>query len=432
VTDEKPHVVIVGGGFGGLEAARGLRKAHARVTLIDRTNHHLFQPLLYQVAMAGLSPADIAAPIRNLLRRQRNTTVLMGEVVGVDADARRVLLADTALSYDYLILATGARHSYFGRDEWEPHAPGLKTLADATAIRRRILTAFERAEAEDDPEKRAAQMTFVVVGGGPTGVEMAGALAELARHSMAEDFRRIDPTAARIILLEAGPRLLSAFSENLSAKAQAALERMGVEVRVGARVEAVDGESVTAQGERIPTGVVIWAAGVAASPVGKWLGAETDRNGRVKVAEDLSVPGHPEIFVIGDAALREQDGKPLPGVAQVAIQGGKYVAGVIRARLEGRPAPPPFRYRDRGNMATVGRSFAIAEVGRFRFSGFFAWLMWLIIHIYYLIDFENRLLVLTQWAWAYFTYSRSARLILPDCDRDAGSPPETRSKERSA
>lgn len=431
MTDKKTHVVIVGGGFGGLEAARGLRKARAQITLIDRTNHHLFQPLLYQVAMAGLSPADIAAPIRNLLRRQRNTTVLMGEVVGVDADKRRVLLADSSLSYDYLILATGARHSYFGRDEWEPHAPGLKTLADATAIRRRILTAFELAEAEADPQKRAAQMTFVVVGGGPTGVEMAGALAELARHSMAEDFRRIDPTSARIVLLEAGPRLLSAFSENLSAKAQAALERMGVEVRVGARVEAVDGESVTAQGERIPTGVVIWAAGVAASPVGEWLGVETDRNGRVKVAEDLSVPGHPEIFVIGDAALREQDGKPLPGVAQVAIQGGKYVARVIRARLEGRPAPPPFRYRDRGNMATVGRSFAIAEVGRFRFSGFFAWLMWLVIHIYYLIDFENRLLVLTQWAWAYFTYSRSARLILPDCDRSAGSSPKTRSKEKA-
>jgi NADH dehydrogenase len=417
-----PHVVIVGGGFGGLEAARGLRKAQARVTLIDRTNHHLFQPLLYQVAMAGLSPADIAAPIRNLLRKQRNTTVLMGEVVGVDAEARQVRLADSSLSYDYLILATGARHSYFGRDEWEPYAPGLKTLADATAIRRRILTAFELAEAQDDPARRAALMTFVVVGGGPTGVEMAGALAELARHSMAEDFRRIDPAATRILLLEAGPRLLAAFPASLSEKAKTALERMGVEVRVGARVEEVDAEGVTAQGERISTGMVIWAAGVAASPVGQWLGAETDRAGRVKVEGDLSVPGHPEIFVIGDAALREQDGKPLPGVAQVAIQGGKYVAGVIRARLQGKPAPPPFRYRDKGNMATVGRSFAVAEVGRLRFSGFFAWLLWLVIHIYYLIDFENRLLVLTQWAWAYFTYSRSARLIIPDNDTPATSP----------
>jgi NADH dehydrogenase len=431
VQDGRPHVVIVGGGFGGLEAARGLRKAPVRVTLIDRTNYHLFQPLLYQVAMAGLSPADIAAPIRNLLRKQRNTTVLMGEVVGVDADARQVRLADSSLSYDYLILATGARHSYFGRDEWEPRAPGLKTLADATAIRRRILTAFELAEAEDDPARRAAQMTFVVVGGGPTGVEMAGALAELSRHSMAEDFRRIDPTATRIVLLEAGPRLLAAFPESLSAKAKTALERMGVEVRVGAKVEEVDEEGVTAQGERIPTGMVIWAAGVAASPAGKWLGAETDRAGRVKVGDDLSVPGHPEIFVIGDAALREQDGKPLPGVAQVAMQGGRYVAGVIRARVEGRPAPPAFRYRDKGNMATVGRAFAVVDFGRYRFSGFFAWLFWLLVHIYYLIDFENRLLVMTQWAWAYITYRRSARLIILDSDTRAKSLPAGKSERIS-
>jgi NADH dehydrogenase len=406
-----PLVVIVGGGFGGLEAARALRKAKVQVLLIDRSNHHLFQPLLYQVATAGLSPADIAAPIRNILRYQRNAEVIMGEVVGVDTEAKRVLLRDRTQAYDYLILATGAEDGYFGKDEWEEFAPGLKSIPQATAIRRRILLAFEEAEIETDPAKRDALLTFVLVGGGPTGVEMAGAIAELSHTALAADFRHIDPRMARILLIEAGPRLLAAFSEDLSQKAQAALQKLGVEVVTGKKVEEIDAEGVTVAGERIACRTVVWSAGVKASPAGKWLGAETDRNGRVKVQPDCSVPGHPDIFVIGDTATMMQDGKPLPGVAPVAIQQGRYVADLLRRRIDHGATPPPFHYHDKGSMATVGRAFAILEAGRVKMSGFLAWVAWLVVHIISLIGFRNRFVVLFQWAWAYFTFQRGARLI---------------------
>jgi NADH dehydrogenase len=406
-----PRVVIVGGGFGGLEAARALRKAPVQVTLIDRSNHHLFQPLLYQVATAGLSPADIAAPIRNVLRYQRNAEVLMAEVIGVDTAGKRVLMHDRAQEYDYLILAMGAEDSYFGREEWAEFAPGLKSIPQATDIRRRILLAFEEAEIETDPEKRRALLTFVLVGGGPTGVEMAGAIAELSRMALASDFRHIDPRMARTLLVEAGPRILSAFSEDLSQKAQGALQRLGVEVMTGKKVEAIDAEGVTIAGERIPAHTVIWAAGVRASPAGKWLNAEMDRAGRVKVEADCSVPGRPEIFVIGDTATLLQNDRPLPGVAPVAMQQGRYVAGVIRNRVLNRPALPPFHYHDKGNVATVGRAFAIMEAGKFKMYGFLAWIAWLTIHIFFLIGFRNRFIVLFQWAWAYFTFQRGARLI---------------------
>jgi NADH dehydrogenase len=418
-----PHIVIIGGGFGGLQAALGLGKVPARITLIDRNNHHVFQPLLYQVATAGLSPADIAAPIRHVLRRQRNTEVLMAEVTKIDLLERRVWMGSRFIEYDELILATGARHSYFGHEEWERYAPGLKTLTDATTIRRKILLAFEMAEMETDPIRREVLMTFVLVGGGPTGVEMAGALAELAKRALACDFRHIDPTFTRILLLEAGPRILSTFPEPLSQKAQKALERMGVTVRTGAPVEHIDAEGVVVAGERIACGTVLWTAGVAAKGVAEWLGAEADRAGRVKVCPDLSVPGHPHVFVIGDAAHVEQDGKLLPGIAPVAMQQGRYTASVLRNRLLGRPAPGPFRYKDKGNLATVGRSFAIVNMGRLQFAGFFAWVFWMAVHIYYLIGFANRLLVMIQWAWAYFTFQRGARLITFDkCTDTAGEP----------
>ncbi|HZO89668.1 MAG TPA: NAD(P)/FAD-dependent oxidoreductase [Chthonomonadaceae bacterium] len=407
----RPQVVIVGGGFGGLQAARALRNAPVQVTVVDRTNHHLFQPLLYQVATAGLSPADIAAPIRHILRGQRNAEVLMAEVIGVDTQQRRVLLHDNWLPYDYLVLATGARESYFGHEEWAQWATSLKSIPDATDLRSKILQAFEAAELETDPEERAALLTFVLVGAGPTGVEMAGAIAELARKSLAGEFQRFDPRSARILLLEAGPRILAAFTENLAHKAHEALTRMGVEVRTNSAVECVDEQGVIVKGERIASRTVIWTAGVVASAAGKWLDVEVDRAGRVKVAPDLSVPAHPEVFVIGDTASLFQDGKPLPGVAPVAMQQGRYVASVIRSRVTGRPTPPPFHYHDKGNVATVGRSFAIVEAGRARLSGFLAWLLWLIIHIFYLIGFRNRLLVLFEWAWAYFTFQRGARLI---------------------
>ncbi|MGE5333174.1 MAG: NAD(P)/FAD-dependent oxidoreductase [Nitrososphaerota archaeon] len=417
-----PRVVIVGAGFGGLEAALKLRHAPAQVTVIDRNNHYVFQPLLYQVATAYLSPADITAPIRNVLRHQRNTEVLLAEVTDVDTGARRVFIRDETtgaargVPYDYLVLATGAGQSYFGRDEWEAYAPGLKSIPDAIALRRKVLLAFEEAElaAETDPRRVGSLLTFVIVGGGPTGVELAGAIAELAHRTLRGDFRHIQVTSTRIVLVEALPRLLNTFPESLSEKAARKLQRLGVEVRTGERVEQVDEDSVVVAGQRIEARTVIWAAGVKASPAGAWLGAETDRAGRVMVNGDLTVPGHPEIFVLGDtASAAGDDGKPLPGVAPVAMQQGRYAGSMIRERIEGRENPRPFKYFNKGNLATIGRSFAIADFGFARASGFIAWMLWLAVHIMYLIGFRNRLLVMFQWAWAYFTYERGARIITP-------------------
>jgi len=408
----KAKVVIVGGGFGGIEAAKALRHAPVHVTVVDRTNHHLFQPLLYQVATAGLSPADIAAPIRSILRKARNTEVVMAEVTGVDTSRRVVLTADREIPYDFLILAPGSRYHYFGHEEWAQHAPALKTLADATYIREKVLLAMEEAELEPDPDRRRALMTFVLVGGGPTGVEMAGAIAELTHRALATDFRHIRPESARILLFEAGPRILAAFSEDLAAESQRALERLGVEVRTHARVEHVDAQGVVVNGERIASATALWTAGVVANPAGEWIGAETDRSGRVLVQPDLSVPGHPEIFVIGDAARFDQDGRALPGVSQAAMQQGRHAAEVIRRRLWGASEAAPFRYFNYGDAATVGRSFAILESGRWKLSGLFGWLAWVAVHIWYLIGFRNRLTVMLQWIWAYFTFERGARLII--------------------
>jgi NADH:ubiquinone reductase (H+-translocating) len=414
-----PHVVIVGGGFGGLNAAQALNGVPIRVTVIDRTNHHVFQPLLYQVATAGLSPADIAAPIRHIVSRQKNTNVLMAEVIDIDTANRLVLTReDEPMPYDYLILATGARHSYFGKEEWEVNAPGLKTLTDATRIREKVLGAFEQAEMEEDEELRRELLTFAIVGGGPTGAEMAGAIAELARRALARDFRHIDPRSTRILLLEASPRILGNFPAYLAERAHKALENMGVEVRTGGAVQEIDDTGLTVGFERIGCRTVVWAAGVLASPAGQWLNAPMDRNRRVLVEPDLSVPGHPEIFVIGDTATRLQDGQPLPGVAPAAMQQGRYVGDVIRARVLKREPPPPFRYRNKGNMATIGRKFAIADFGKFGMSGFPAWLFWLGLHVYFLIGFRNRLSVMIQWAWAYVTYERGARLITTPPLRD--------------
>ncbi len=413
-TQDVPRVVIVGAGFGGLEAARHLRGAPVAVTVIDRSNHHLFQPLLYQVATAGLSPAEISAPIRAVLRGQRNAEVFLAEVTGIDTVSQDVLLGERRVPYDYLIVATGARHSYFGHDEWEQFAPGLKSIHDATTLRGKILLAFEAAELTDDPAERAALLTFVVVGGGPTGVEMAGAIAELAYVALRHDFRRIDPTQTRIVLVEGLPHLVPAFPEALAEKTRAHLTQLGVEVRTATMVQGITADKVQMGDEHLAARTVIWAAGVRASAAGAWLGTATDRVGRVLVGPDLTLADHPHIFVIGDTAHAEQDGKPLPGVAQVALQQGRYVAEVIRSRLAGQSAPPAFRYRDKGNMATVGRAFAIVDSRRLSTSGFFAWVMWLAVHIYFLIDFRNRLAVIWQWAWAYFTYQRSARLIVED------------------
>lgn len=420
-TSNLPRVVIVGAGFGGLEAALKLRHAPVRVTVIDRNNHYVFQPLLYQVATAYLSPADITAPIRKVLRRQRNTEVLMVEASDVDVANRQVLIRDQTtgtarhVPYDYLVLATGAGQSYFGHDEWATYAPGLKTIPDATALRRKVLLAFEEAEmAADDAERVRELLTVVVVGGGPTGVELAGAIAELAHRTLRGDFRHIRVTSTRIVLVEAMPRLLNTFPPSLSAKAARKLERLGVEVRTGERVEQVDEDGIVVEGKRIAAATVIWAAGVQASPAGEWIGAETDRAGRVIVNDDLTVPGHPEIFVLGDtASAAGDDGKPLPGVAPVAMQQGRYVGRTIRARVEGRENPHPFRYFNKGNLATIGRAFAIADFGFARVSGFIAWVLWLSVHILYLIGFRNRLLVMVQWAWAYFTYEHGARIITP-------------------
>jgi NADH dehydrogenase len=408
----RPQVVIVGGGFGGLNAARTLASEPVDITLVDRENYHLFQPLLYQVATAGLSPGDIAEPIRALLRQYPNVRVLLGEVAAVDPDGRSLQLAAPAgghpqtIGYDYLILATGSRHAYFGHDEWEQAAPGLKTLDDALEVRRRILAAFEAAEREEDAERQRALLTFVVVGGGPTGVELAGALAEIGRHTIARDFRRIDPRRSRVLLLEGGPRVLPTFPAALSARAGASLERLGVEVRTGALVTAVDAGGVTVGDERIPAATVLWAAGNRASPLGAQLGAPVDRAGRVQVAPDLTVPGHPEIYVVGDLAAVPS----VPGVAQGAIQMGKAAARNIRRTLRGE-ARRPFAYADKGNLATIGRNAAVADLGLLRFSGLPAWLFWGGLHIFYLIGFHNRLLVLIQWLWAYLTHGRGARLI---------------------
>ncbi|HEV2579785.1 MAG TPA: NAD(P)/FAD-dependent oxidoreductase [Ktedonobacteraceae bacterium] len=406
-----PHVVIVGAGFGGLQAARALRDAPVRVTVIDRNNHHLFQPLLYQVATAGISPADICAPIRSILRKQKNADVVLGEVTGVDVEAKLVLMQDQSIPYDYLILATGARDSYFGHNDWAQFAPGLKSIVQATAIRRAILLAYEKAERETDPEKRQALLTFVLVGAGPTGVEMAGSIGGLAYKTLVSDFRSIDPGQTRVVLVEALPRVLATFPEPLARKAHTALTRLGIEVRTNAPVEAIDSEGVVIAGERLAARTVIWTAGVAASPAGEWLGAETDRAGRVKVGSDVTVPGHPDIFVIGDTANFMEDGKPLPGVAQVAIQQGLYAASVIADRVAGKAHTEAFHYVDKGSMATVGRFYGIVSVGKFQTAGVLGWFLWLALHLMFLIGFRNRLVVLFQWLVYFTTFQRGARLI---------------------
>jgi NADH dehydrogenase/putative oxidoreductase len=407
-----PHVVVVGGGFGGIAAARGLAGAACRVTLVDRRNYHLFQPLLYQVATAGLSPADIATPIRSLFRLQPNVRVLLGEVVGVRPATREVMIGRSSMSYDYLVVATGAQHSYFGKDDWAAYAPGLKTLEDATEIRRRLLTAFERAEGADDPAERAAWMTFVIVGGGPTGVELAGAIAELARHGLDKEFRAIDPAAATVVLVQSAARLLPTFPAALSIDAAATLERLGVTVRLGAKVSKVDENGVLLAGEALAARTVLWAAGVQASPAAAWLGAQPDKAGRASVGPDLSVDGTGMVFAIGDvAASLAWNGQLVPGLAPAAKQGGAYVARVIRERIEGRPAPKPFRYRHAGSLATIGRQAAVADFHGLKVRGAVAWWLWGAAHILFLVGARNRSAVLLEWVWAYLTYRRGSRLI---------------------
>src|SRR5277367_1343903 len=412
-----PRIVIVGGGFGGLAAAKALKHTPARITLIDRTNHHLFQPLLYQVATSVLAPGQIAAPIREVLRKQQNATVMLGEVTGVDKEQRVVRFdtidrAGVAEPYDYLILATGVRHSYFGHPEFEKFAPGLKSLADAVAIRNKILSVFEQAEAEEDPGKHQDILTFVLVGAGPTGVEMASAIGVLVRKTLRSEFRRVDPRSVRVVLVDMAPRVLGTFPQELSFAARRRLENLGVQVRLGQGVDKIDENGVVIGGERIASKTVIWTAGVAPSPAGKWLNVETDKAGRVKVRPDLTVPGHPEIFVVGDTATLDQDAKPLPGVAQVAIQQGRYAGKLIHNRIVGSPAPGPFNYFDKGSMALVGKGFAVLQTGKVQVSGFLAWLTWAAVHLQFLATSSLRLSVFLQWVWTYVTGQRGDRLIV--------------------
>ncbi len=419
MSSARPKIVIVGAGFGGLFAAQALAKSAADVTIIDRHNYHLFQPLLYQVATAGLPPSDIAWPIRSILNRQRNARVLLAEVSGIDRDKRVVQLHDRTIPFDYLVVATGSTHSYFGHEQWRTIAPGLKSIDDATLIRRRILRAFEAAEMEDDPAKRERLLRFVIVGAGPTGVELAGTIAELAHRTLLADFRRIDPGAAKVILIEAGPRVLAAFREPQSAYAHRALEQLGVEVRVNSAVTECDERGVALGAERIDTATVLWAAGVAASPAGKWLGVATDRAGRVRVRADLSIESDPAIFVVGDAALVETaDGRRVPGVAPAAKQQGAYAARVIASRVKGEPAPPAFSYRDPGNLATIGRKCAVIEFPLLTLRGWPAWWVWGIAHIYFLVGVPSPLFVSIRWFWEYVTYGRGARLITGSEDAD--------------
>jgi NADH dehydrogenase len=409
---KRPQIVIIGGGFAGLEAAHALARSPADVILLDRQNHHLFQPLLYQVATAALSPADIAWPIRYILRRQANARVLLAQVTGIDVDARLVRAGPLTLTYDYLVVASGVTHAYFGHDEWAKVAPGLKRIEDARDIRARFLLAFERAELADSEAERRNLLTFVIVGGGPTGVEMAGAMAEVANKTLRDDFRRIDPRMSRIILIEAGPRILPALPENLSRYAQRALERMGVEVLLNTKVTGCDAGGVSLGEERIATSAIVWAAGVVASPAATWIGAEHDRAGRIIVGPDLSVPGRPNIFVAGDlAAVRDNAGQPVPGIAPAAKQMGRYAGRVIAARIAGRAIPKPFAYRHHGDLATVGRKSAVVKLGRFELTGFLGWWFWGIAHIYFLIGLRNRFVVALNWLWSYLTFQRGARLI---------------------
>jgi NADH dehydrogenase len=418
MADGRAKVVIIGAGFGGLEAAKSLKRTPVDVTVIDRQNHHCFQPLLYQVATAALSPADVAWPIRHILRKQKNATVLMADVRGIDTGKRLVQIDSVIIPYDYLVLATGATHSYFGHDEWADVAPGLKRIEDATRIRRHILIAFERAELATDAAEQARLLTFAIVGGGATGVEMAGAISEVARQSLAMDFRHIDPTAARIVLIEAGPRIMPTLPENLSDYVRRTLAKKGVEVMTSTRVMSCDARGVDLEHGRLDAGTIIWAAGVVASPAARWLGVEPDRAGRVKVSADLSVPGHPEIFVIGDTAtVTDQPG--IPGIAPAAKQMGGYVGALIAARVAGKPSPPPFRYRHLGDLATIGRHAAVVKFGRLELTGFIGWLFWSLVHIYFLIGVRDRFIVAFTWLWDYLTFQRGARLIteVPPAER---------------
>lgn len=416
MSDAIHHVIIVGGGFAGLTAARHLDDPRIRVTLLDRRNHHLFQPLLYQVATAGLSAPDIAAPLRHILRRQTNVEVRLAEVVNVDLERRKVHLGNaTTMTYDSLLLASGATHSYFGHDEWAEHAPGLKTIRDALQLRQKLLLAFERAEAADDPTERDAWLSFAIIGAGPTGVELAGTLAEIARHTLKSEFRRIDPATARVRLIEAGPTVLASFPRDLTDRARAQLERLGVEVVTGQRVTHIDAGGYRLGDSFFAARTIVWAAGVQASPLGRTLGMPVDQAGRVVVEPDLSIPGHPNVFVLGDLASVQHDGKPVPGIAPAAKQMGRYAAATIRGRLAGRP-PSAFAYRDTGNWATIGRMAAVVQFRRLKLSGLLAWWGWLAAHVFFLIGFRNRFVVLTNWAMAYWTYRRAARVITEEAD----------------
>ena len=408
--NKRPQVVVVGAGFGGLQTTKALAKVDVEVTLADTFNHHCFQPLLYQVATAALSPADVAWPIRSILRTQKNARVIMAQATGIDVQARLVKTSEIELPYDYLVLATGATHSYFGHDDWAPFAPGLKHIADATEIRRRFLLAFERAEVVEDDAERERFLTFVIVGGGATGVEMSGAIAEVAQRTLQHDFRNIDPRRSRIVLIEAGPRLLPTFPDALSNYAARSLQKMGVEVKLNSKVIGCDAQGVSLEGGRIEAATVVWAAGVVASPAASWMGAEHDRAGRIKVNADLSVPGHPEIFAIGDTAAVPAS-RPIPGIAPAAKQMGDYVGKVIAARVRGQPPPGPFVYHHVGDLATIGRKSAVVKLGGFQLTGFLGWLFWSAIHVYFLIGMRNRFVVALNWLWNYLTFQRGARLI---------------------